>query len=170
MNRPGDLLLQPWALMSVAVVLINDHVLKATFGNMLTGKISDIAGVFLFPILLLSVLEVVRRDLLGGAAVTWAVAVTGIGFTAVKLIQPAGDTYEYTIGALRYVARGFTGDFAPILVYRDASDLWVLPILIGSYVVISRSRTRAPEGAFEHKAINPARHREIREESPTATP
>ncbi|MDI9917510.1 hypothetical protein [Rhodococcus sp. IEGM 1379] len=158
MNRPGDLLLRPLVLISVAVVLINDHVLKDAFGNALTGKLSDIAGVFLFPILLLSVLEVARRTLVGTAAIAWSVAVTGIGFAAVKLIPVVGDAYEDTIGFLRWTARGFSGDFAPILVYRDPSDLWVLPILIASYLVITHSRTRASEGSLEHAKINPARH------------
>ena len=80
MNRPGDLLLNPWALVSVAVILINDHVLKGAFGNTMTGKLSDVAGVFLLPLLLLSVLEVLRRSLVGRAAIAWSIAVTGIGF------------------------------------------------------------------------------------------
>ncbi len=78
MNRPGDLLLNPWALVSVAVILINDHVLKGAFGNTMTGKLSDVAGVFLLPLLLLSVLEVLRRSLVGRAAIAWSIAVTGI--------------------------------------------------------------------------------------------
>ncbi len=80
MNRPGDLLLNPWALVSVAVILINDHVLKGgAFGNTMTGKLSDVAGVFLLPpLLLISVLEVLRRSLVGRAAIAWSIAVTGI--------------------------------------------------------------------------------------------
>ena len=74
MNRPGDLLLNPWALVSVAVILINDHVLKGAFGNTMTGKLSDVAGVFLLPLLLLSVLEVLRRSLVGRAAIAWSIA------------------------------------------------------------------------------------------------
>ncbi|MFE4500273.1 hypothetical protein ACFRFQ_10450 [Rhodococcus sp. NPDC056743] len=158
MNRPGDLLLSPWALVSVATVLINDHVLKDAFGNTLTGKLSDIAGVFLFPLLLLSVLEVLRRSLVGRAAIAWSIAVTGIGFAAVKLVAPVGDAYEWVIGFLRWAAGGLRGDILPILVFRDPSDLWVLPILFASYLVITHNRTRAPEGAPEHEKISPALH------------
>ncbi|TSD45235.1 hypothetical protein FFI94_003075 [Rhodococcus sp. KBS0724] len=158
MNRPGDLLLSPWALVSVAIILINDHVLKDAFGNTLTGKLSDIAGVFLFPLLLLSVLEVLRRSLVGRAAIAWSIAVTGIGFAAVKMVAPVGDAYEWVIGFLRWAAGGFRGDILPILVFRDPSDLWVLPILFASYLVITHNRTRAPEGAPEHEKISPALH------------
>ena len=158
MNRPGDLLLSPWALVSVAIILINDHVLKDAFRNTLTGKLSDIAGVFLFPLLLLSVLEVLRRSLVGRAAIAWSISVTGIGFAAVKMVAPVGDAYEWVIGFLRWAAGGFRGDILPILVFRDPSDLWVLPILFASYLVITHNRTRAPEGAPEHEKISPALH------------
>lgn len=158
MNRPGDLLLSPWALVSVSVILVNDHVLKGAFGNTMTGKLSDVAGVFLFPLLLLSVLEVLRRKLAGRAAIAWSIAVTGIGFAAVKTASPIGDAYEWVIGFFRWTAGGFRGELLPIVVFRDPSDLWVLPILFASYLVVTHNRTRAPQGAPEHEVISPVPH------------
>ncbi|WP_438472910.1 hypothetical protein [Rhodococcus erythropolis] len=158
MNRPGDLLLSPWALVSVAVILVNDHVLKGAFGNTMTGKLSDVAGVFLFPLLLLSVLEVLRRKLAGRAAIAWSIAVTGIGFAAVKTVSPIDDAYEWVIGFFRWTAGGFRGELLPIVVFRDPSDLWVLPILFASYLVVTHNRTRAPQGAPEHEVISPVPH------------
>lgn len=158
MNRPGDLLLSPWALVSVSVILVNDHVLKGAFGNTMTGKLSDVAGVFLFPLLLLSVLEVLRRKLAGRAAIAWSIAVTGIGFAAVKTVSPIGDAYEWVIGLFRWTAGGFRGELLPIVVFRDPSDLWVLPILFASYLVVTHNRTRAPQGAPEHEVISPVPH------------
>ncbi|MCD2154278.1 hypothetical protein LQL77_11160 [Rhodococcus cerastii] len=158
MNRPGDLLLSPWALVSVSVILGNDHVLKGAFGNTMTGKLSDVAGVFLFPLLLLSVLEVLRRKLAGRAAIAWSIAVTGIGFAAVKTVSPIGDAYEWVIGFFRWTAGGFRGELLPIVVFRDPSDLWVLPILFASYLVVTHNRTRAPQGAPEHEVISPVPH------------
>ncbi|MDJ0402647.1 hypothetical protein QNA23_04125 [Rhodococcus erythropolis] len=158
MNRPGDLLLSPWALVSVSVILVNDHVLKGAFGNTMTGKLSDVAGVFLFPLLLLSVLEVLRRKLAGRAAIAWSIAVTGIGFAAVKTVSPIGDAYEWVIGFFRWTAGGFRGELLPIVVFRDPSDLWVLPILFASYLVVTHNRTRALEGAPEHEVISPVPH------------
>jgi len=157
-NRPGDLLLSPWALVSVSVILVNDHVLKGAFGNTMTGKLSDVAGVFLFPLLLLSVLEVLRRKLAGRAAIAWSIAVTGIGFAAVKTVSPIGDAYEWVIGLFRWTAGGFRGELLPIVVFRDPSDLWVLPILFASYLVVTHNRTRAPQGAPEHEVISPVPH------------
>lgn len=42
----------PSVWLSVAVLLLNDHILKAYTPSWLTGKLSDFAGMFFFPILL----------------------------------------------------------------------------------------------------------------------
>ncbi|MGB3547731.1 MAG: hypothetical protein WBA17_12195, partial [Saprospiraceae bacterium] len=34
------------------LLLLNDHILKAAYGNVLTGKLSDFAGVLILPLLL----------------------------------------------------------------------------------------------------------------------
>lgn len=42
-------LFSPWALLAGFVLLLNDHWLKASYGNVLTGKLSDVAAAFLLP-------------------------------------------------------------------------------------------------------------------------
>ena len=46
MNRstPAASILSPWFLISVLLLLINDHLLKDLYGNWVTGKLSDVAG------------------------------------------------------------------------------------------------------------------------------
>lgn len=44
------ILLSPLFLFSLIVLLLNDHYLKAQFHNFLTGKLSDFAGLFIFPL------------------------------------------------------------------------------------------------------------------------
>jgi hypothetical protein len=39
-----------WFLAGLTILLLNDFVLKQTFHNWLTGKLSDFAGLFIFPI------------------------------------------------------------------------------------------------------------------------
>jgi hypothetical protein len=43
--RRSEILLSPWLLVSLAVLVLNDWVLKAAFHNAITGKLSDVAGV-----------------------------------------------------------------------------------------------------------------------------
>lgn len=50
------LLLTPAFLFSLLLLVINDHVLKQLFHNWLTGKLSDVAGLFAFALFWLAVL------------------------------------------------------------------------------------------------------------------
>lgn len=45
------ILISPGFLFALFVLFFNDFYLKAAFGNFLTGKLSDLAGLFAFPIL-----------------------------------------------------------------------------------------------------------------------
>ena len=122
-------LLHPVALASIAVLLINDHVLKSRYPGWITGKLSDIAGLVFFPLLLRALVAPwQRRDLLAGC-----IAATGLGFTAVKLWQPATTLCEFVLGALQWPFGVLaTGEFAPITpvdVVRDPTDLLALPAL-----------------------------------------
>lgn len=44
------ILLSPLFLLSLFLLLLNDFYLKAQFGNFITGKLSDFAGLFVFPL------------------------------------------------------------------------------------------------------------------------
>lgn len=148
-THPGDLLLRPSAAFAVVVVVVNDHVLKAEFGNVVTGKLSDLAGVFVFPLVALSVVEVARRSLrrppweVTQTEILISVWVTALGFAAVKLFDPATEAYALTIGGIRWVARTTLGQqatFVPIEVVQDWTDVAVVPILILTYGVASAHR------------------------------
>ena len=144
MTKPGDLLLNPWVGVALIVLVVNDHVLKAQFGGVVTGKLSDVAGVFVLPLLTLALVEVVRCAL----RLRWRsdrrdvvihVTAVGFGFAAVKTIPAVARAYEYMVGLLRTIVTFSTDPVTPILVYPDATDLLVLPVLIGTYAVtISR--------------------------------
>lgn len=48
----GQLIASPVFVLSVAVLLANDHVLKAAWPGLITGKLSDVAGVSMVAVLL----------------------------------------------------------------------------------------------------------------------
>jgi hypothetical protein len=56
---PGDLLLHPLALGSLGLLVVNDHVLKAAWPGVVTGKLSDVGGMIFFPLFLVSAWEIV---------------------------------------------------------------------------------------------------------------
>ena len=51
-------LMHPATLFSIALLLLNDHQFKVMAPSWLTGKVSDLAGLFFFPFLLAAVLNV----------------------------------------------------------------------------------------------------------------
>ncbi len=89
-ERVGQVVCRPAFVGAVAVLLVNDHLLKGAgvLPGWVTGKLSDVAGLFFFPVLLAVVaVAVVRprhfrtvRRLAAGAA-----GATMVGFAAVNL-------------------------------------------------------------------------------------
>lgn len=142
---PGELLLHPLALASLVVLLVNDHWAKERFASDATGKLSDVAGIFLFPLLLVSVAEALRwmwgtdpepgrrrRETFGAAVFT------ALAFSAIKTVTLAGWLYTTSVGAVRWVpsvVRSLMGShgvppFPDVQLIRDPTDLLALPILI----------------------------------------
>ncbi|HWK88723.1 MAG TPA: hypothetical protein VNP72_01960, partial [Longimicrobium sp.] len=68
----ADLLLSPLLLASLALLVLNDHVLKAAYGSWLTGKLSDFAGLLAFALFWRALLP--RRRMLACAAAGLAFA------------------------------------------------------------------------------------------------
>ncbi len=136
LDRP--LLVAPAPLLAIAALLINDHVLKGLAtgdaATWLTGKLSDVAGLVYFPLLLLALLEPAFGPLRGRRHVRVAAIVTGLGFAAVKLWPIATAAYGITWGAMQWVAlasiAAAIGDDAPHLLpvacVADPTDLLAL--------------------------------------------
>lgn len=140
-STPGALLLHPVSLLAIAILLINDHVLKAMWGNTLTGKLSDGAGILIVPLLLLCIMRLPPSRLLSDLAhrpgtTIAALSFSAAGLGAVKTVGPVGDAYAWTIGGLRWSSLLGTVDFSPILVVRDPTDVLVMPLLIVSFLIV----------------------------------
>lgn len=121
----GAALLHPVPIAAIGVLLVNDHWAKATFDNAITGKISDVAGLVFFPLLLQSLVEISaprpsRRVLLG------CIVATAVVFALVKTWAPAGEVYRWGLGLLQAPIRGA---IRPVMLVRDATDLLALPAL-----------------------------------------
>ena len=58
--RPADGLVGVAPMIALAVLVLNDHVAKAAWRGFVTGKLSDIAGLFLAPLVVQAAWELVR--------------------------------------------------------------------------------------------------------------
>ena len=130
---------------SIAVLLLNDHVLKAAWPGLITGKLSDAAGLIVLPLLLASVVLLATRLVQHGFSeqrrtlvLRWSAVTSGIGFALVKTVEPATLAYEHVLGLLQWPARALlsvasdlpTPDPRPVELVADRSDLLVLPVLL----------------------------------------
>jgi hypothetical protein len=125
----GDGLLHPIPLAAIAVLIVNDHFLKTAYPGLITGKLSDFAGMIFFPLFLQGVWEVVRaasgktavadrRVLLG------SVAVTALMFGSMKLVPAANDFWVALLST-----------FGHSVIALDPTDLIALPALAIAYLV-----------------------------------
>ena len=112
-------LVHPVTLVAVVLLAVNDHVFKARYPGLLTGKLSDAAGLMVAPPLLaLALMPFLPRRSAKVLACT-AVTVTGAGFCAVKL-SPTGAAVTSAVWS------NLTG---PSMILADQTDLAVLPAL-----------------------------------------
>ncbi|GGM36386.1 hypothetical protein GCM10011608_21270 [Micromonospora sonchi] len=125
-------LIHPVTVAGTALLIVNDHVLKAAYPGWLTGKLSDVAGLVMTPPLLALLLALGGRlaavlrtswgfrgrragDLLAVAAIV----VVGVGFTAVKATAAGAATASAAWSAVN----------GPSVILADVTDLLALPAL-----------------------------------------
>lgn len=138
----GDALLHPVALVALAALIINDHVLKFRAPGVVSGKLSDFAILVVGPLVLQGAVEValsLRRRAWGPSrrAALIACAVTGVAYALEKSFAPATAAYRYVWGALRWpldalaaVTLGHAWPaMAPVAAVTDLTDLVALPAL-----------------------------------------
>jgi hypothetical protein len=133
-------LASPLPLAAVALLALNDHLLKQAWPGALTGKLSDVAGCFVLPLFLSALLAVVtawplrRRLALGAAA-------TVLFFAAIKLSQPAADA------AARALDLAWPLRAGPGRIVADPTDLLALPLAAAAIVFGRRAGRAHPEDA-----------------------
>ena len=117
--HPARGLLHPAWLASLFVLALNDHLLKGSglLPGVVTGKLSDVVGLVVAPLLLAALLRV--RSLRAWAACHVAV---GVVFSAIQLSAPAAAGWSALMGLV-----GF-----PWIITRDPTDLLALPALAAS--------------------------------------
>ena len=133
---------------ALLLLAVNDHLLKGSglLPGVITGKISDFAGLFFFPLLLTACLDVLLHGLnwLAGRSVVdaslrlsklvGAGLFTALLFTSIKLSAEAAAIYAQALHAVDLL-----GLLPGISIVQDLSDLLALPA-IGAAIWFGRSR------------------------------
>lgn len=160
MSEVRRALLHPITIGSIALLIVNDHVLKRASPGVLTGKLSDVAGMAFLPLVVAFALGARRARAVAAAAFAVAAA-----FTAVKLSTRVCDLYATGLGALQWLLsvpswtlRGVPlPSAAQATVMRDPTDLVAVPfVAIGPFLAWREGRKGAQQ--MTHCAQAPATH------------
>lgn len=123
--KPTQALAHPLWWGMLALLLCNDFIFKAMSGfpGIISGKLSDVAGMMLFPCFLAILFGVSRQR-------AWLAChlLTGASFAAIKLIPAVGMTYVSILQSVGVSAQ----------LWFDATDLVALAVLPVSYFVYPR--------------------------------
>ena len=138
--------MHPVTLLAVALLLVNDWVLKPRYHGFVTGKLSDIAGLAFAPVILSSAIGLVLHAAASMGAridpslsrhrLLLCIAATAVGFTVVKLSPAASQGVAQMLGHLGREAS----------IYLDPSDLFCLPALGIAYAIGRDELRRVPLG------------------------
>ena len=148
---PGRDLLHPLALVALLVLILNDHFLKQAFPSALTGKLSDVAGLILLPLLIRAAYEWFREVLPSRSGresmPVWVpAAATAAVFSSIQLSEWAASVYETSLGFLQWLpaaaVASLSGESVPPMLtvskVLDPTDLLVLPVVLIPAWIASR--------------------------------
>lgn len=156
---PGDLMLHPVVVASVVLLLANDHVFKLRWPSVVTGKLSDVAGLAFFPVLLFSFAEmwsaVLRRRAPSPSILVGCIFVTGIVFASAEVAPSFERVLEAMWGALASPREAISGSSSPVTMVADPSDLVALPALWVAWRVAARRRlpSESAEGLQSDRSV-----------------
>ncbi|MFN7150681.1 MAG: hypothetical protein ACK4V6_14550, partial [Microthrixaceae bacterium] len=146
----GDFILHPVVLVSLGLLVVNDHYWKGRGPGVITGKLSDVAGLVVTPavvaILIVGVATLLHRPVSRRALAWTSVVVVGVGFTLVKASGFLAAGYSAALTHVYDVARLGTGP-DQMIVRSDATDLLTLPALVLAWWVIAGSSGSRDRGA-----------------------
>lgn len=125
-------LAHPGSVLALVLLVLNDHVLKQAWPGWVTGKLSDVAGLVVAPLLLAAALTLVRTP----RAVPVALAATGAGFVVCKT-SAAGAAVTSSVWSLFGT---------PTMIRADVTDLLALPALYAAWRIHRAARTAAGPG------------------------
>lgn len=128
-------LAHPASLVSIGLLILNDHLLKVLVPSWLTGKLSDFAGLFFFPFLLAIGLGVVFQRASLKTIGVLAIGVTTIWFTLIKTTTLGNALTEGMLARLLGM---------PVQIVLDPTDLLALPVLILTWRLWNRAEAPRP--------------------------
>lgn len=121
------------ALVALAVWCANDYWLHAAYPGLVTGKLSDLTGLVVVPLVLAALVGVGLPSRLYPRVVDSMLVACGVGFALTRLWEPANGALAWILGVMQR---------SPQTVVRDVTDLIALPMLAVSRWCYRSARRR----------------------------
>ena len=144
--RPGDCIRHPMSVFMLWLWLLNDHVFKDLWGNALTGKLSDISGLVVFPLMLVATYELIcayrQRVATHLHLVLWlSLGISAMIIILINMSDWGADFCRISLGLLQWPFRCLWSlSIVPIHIVHltmDPTDLWTLGALFIPYTIVS---------------------------------
>gem|GEM_PF-1600467 len=132
-------LLHPAALLSLLLLVVNDHYLKQAYPGTLSGKVSDFCFMVLMPLWLHAAVWItfgprLRKVVEKRTTLLAATILTGFIFVLMNTTAIGDAIYRVTLGSLQWPLRtaaslikeGSLATWAPVKATPDPTDLWAL--------------------------------------------
>jgi hypothetical protein len=162
-QAPGAALLHPCTVAALFTLAFNDHVLKRVYPGVVSGKLSDFAGVVFLPLFLHALLELASAHVwkkpltaaTGDRLLVGCVGVSLLMFALPEVWHPAEVAYRYGLGTLRWPFRALwalaAGDawprLRPVRATADVTDLLAMPMGLLALRIGRRSAARPAKSA-----------------------
>lgn len=128
MNFRTELLYNRVFILSLAILALNDHVLKGIYHNWLTGKISDFAGLIVLPLFIAFLIPRLSR---------WSCHIAAACFIFWKS--------EFSTDFIELLNQNGLFTFSRVVDYTDLMALLILPL---SWRLIHQKSTDKPRSSF----------------------
>ena len=125
----------PLVLVSILGLLLNDHFLKVSMPSVLTGKLSDLAGLFFFPFLVGTLLQSLGKLARPARRIgsRWALAasfvLSALVFSGMKTLPAVNDLMAGLLSGLFHL---------PVRIALDPTDLGALVMFIPAWRLWAR--------------------------------
>jgi hypothetical protein len=138
--HPERALVSPIWIAALVLLIVNDHLLKGSglLPGVVTGKLSDFAGMIVAPVLLACLLRVRERSCLMACHV-----LVGLVFTGIQLSVPFADRWSSLMGLFGH----------PWTITSDPTDLIALPMLAFAWWALLPAMQRPLRVGLQQTAV-----------------
>ena len=144
--QPGDCIRHPISLFMLLLWILNDHLFKSMWGNAITGKLSDIAGLVVFPLMLVATYELSCAFRRQAGTHLHLVLWLSLGFSAlimmmINISDWGAHLCRVGLGLLQWPFRClWSSSIVPVHqvhLTMDPTDLYTLGVLVIPYAIVS---------------------------------